>query len=81
MYKVSSIVQLVASTDLVGIVPRRYAEQASPQYGLQIFDLPLELSNQQFHLIWHKRAAEDEGIKWLREKIKSCFAQNQQNQT
>lgn len=79
VYKVSSIVQLVASTELVGIVPRLYAQQVASLHGLQILDLPIDLSNQHFHLISHKRARADEGLKWLSDQIMSCFVENQQN--
>lgn len=76
VYKVSSIGQLVAETDLIGIVPRFYAKQISSAFGLQVFDLPIDLSNQQFHLIWHKRTEADDGLIWLRDQIMSCFASN-----
>lgn len=76
VYKISSITQFAASTDLLGIVPRLYAEQVAPSLGLQVLELPMELSNQQFYLIWHKRASEDDGLRWLSEQITSCFAEH-----
>ncbi len=75
VYKISSVCQLAAQTDLIGLVPRIYAEQAASAYGLQVIDLPVVLSNQQFHLTWRHSTGFDDGLIWLRERIVSCFTQ------
>lgn len=67
VYKISSIAQLVAETDLIGVVPRIYAEQVAEAYGLQIVPLPIQGSNQHYHMIWHRRFDSDKGHVWLRE--------------
>ena len=77
VYKVSSIGQLVSQSDLLGIVPRIYAEQIASSHQLQIANLPFDLSNQQFHLIWHNRTESDDGLIWLRKQISSCFSQDE----
>jgi len=74
VYKISSIAQTVAQTDLIGIVPRIYAFQVASIYGLQIVELPTALSNQKFHLIWHKRSDADEGHRWLREAMAAAVS-------
>jgi DNA-binding transcriptional LysR family regulator len=65
---------MVAQTDLIGVVPRVYAEQIASTNGIQFFDLPVEMSNQSFHMIWHKRADMDAGLIWLRDQVASCFS-------
>lgn len=77
VHKVSSIVQLVAKTELIGIVPRIYANQAKNTHGLQIFEIPTKLSDQAFHMIWHKRADFDPGLRWLQDTVMSCFTADQ----
>lgn len=74
VYKISSVAQLVSQTDLIGIVPRIYAFQIASVYGLQIVDLPIALSNQQFHLIWHNRSDADDGHQWLRETMAAAIS-------
>ena len=71
--KVSSIAQTIATTDLIGFVPRIYAEHMANHYRLQIIELKTPFSNQNFHLSWHKRYDSDEAHRWLREKIKSVL--------
>lgn len=74
--KVSSITQIVATTDLIGMVPNIYAEKVAERYNLQVIRPQTPVSNQQFHMIWHKRNEVDEGIVWLRNQIESCFSQD-----
>lgn len=69
VHKVNSIPQIVAATDLIGFVPRKYAEHLSRHYDLQIINLDAPFSNQKFHLSWHKRHEHDGPHKWLREQI------------
>ena len=74
VYKVSSIAQIVASTNLVGFVPRTYAQHISRHYALQILDLDTPFSNQNFHKIWHKRSEFDPAITWLRDSVDGMFS-------
>lgn len=71
--KVSSIAQTVALTDLVGFVPKIYAEHISQHYNIQIIEMPSPLSNQNFQMIWHKRSELSEAQLWLRDKIYAIF--------
>ena len=67
--KMSSIAQTVEVTDLLGIVPRAYAEYVAKHYALQIIDVKIPVNDQPFHQVWHKRNDNDHGVLWLREKI------------
>lgn len=73
VYKVSSIAQIVSKSDLVGLVPKIYADQIADTYRLQVLELDFPISNQHFQLIWHKRQEADEGHIWLRNKILNQF--------
>ncbi|EFL89417.1 LysR substrate-binding domain-containing protein [Ahrensia sp. R2A130] len=77
VHKVSSIPSIVASTDLVGLVPRLYAEHLATQLNLRIVDFPSPLSNQQFQLVWHQRTTLDKGDIWLRDTIRSEFSRQE----
>lgn len=77
VYRVSSIGPLIMGTERLGIVPRIYAKEACGQFDLQTLDLPIQLSNQQFHMIWPKRSEDDHALTWLREKIQMIFRTGQ----
>jgi LysR family transcriptional regulator, transcriptional activator for leuABCD operon len=81
VYKISSIPPFVAQTEMLGIVPRIYANHIAQIYGLQIVDLPIVVSDQQFHLIWHKRNEADDGHRWLREFVGDLVAKAYKNIT
>jgi len=74
VYKVSSIAQIAANTELLGFVPRAYAEHISHHCPIQILELDTPFSNQQFHNIWHKRSDLDPANVWLRNCIEDMFA-------
>ncbi len=71
--RVSAIPQLVAQTDLLAFVPRLYATEVAKHYGVQIIDPPAPVGAQSVHMIWHRRNAEDMGIRWLRGAVSHAF--------
>lgn len=76
--KVSSIAQLVAESDLVGIVPSIYAGKIAARYGVRVIALPVPEIEQQFQLIWHRRFESDTGHIWLRDQITAAVAEARQ---
>lgn len=66
VHKMSSVVQIVSQSELIGLVPRIYAHHAARMLNLQIQEWPTEVSNQKFQMIWHKRYEADAGHQWLR---------------
>lgn len=78
--KVSSIAQLVAESDLVGLIPLIYARKLAPQYMLQILTIPVPEIEQKFQLIWHRRFDSDAAHMWLRDNIKMAVSQAQEAQ-
>lgn len=73
---VGALARLVGETDLLGMVPRKYAQYAAKYYDLDIFDLPLKMNEQNFFMIWHKKNNEDNGHKWLRNRVSTIFKES-----
>ena len=71
--KIWSMPAIVGSTDLVAVLPRRFAELMAPVFNLDIHESPVRISEQHFHLIWHEKNNDDPGHKWLREVLMSQF--------
>jgi DNA-binding transcriptional LysR family regulator len=71
--KVWSMPAIVGSTDLVCVLPRRFAELMAPLFGLTIYDSPVPISDQSYHMIWHEKNNDDPGHKWLRETLTRNF--------
>lgn len=69
VHKASSIAQIAAKTDMIGLVSSIYADEFAETYGLQVFETPMPMSNQQFHMIWHKRFDDDPAHRWLRRQV------------
>ena len=67
--KVWSMPAIVGSTDLVAVLPRRFAELMAPVFNLEIHESPVPISEQHFHMIWHENNNDDPGHRWLRETL------------
>lgn len=62
---------LVAESDLVAVVPDLLARRAARAYDIKIFPLPLAHRSPQFMVLWHRRAINDPGSKWLRSLLRA----------
>jgi DNA-binding transcriptional LysR family regulator len=67
--KIWAMPWMIAHTDAVGFLPRRFAEAMAENFALQIHASPVPIAEQYIHLMWHERSAEDPGHRWLRETI------------
>jgi DNA-binding transcriptional LysR family regulator len=67
--KVWSVPAIIGNTDLVTVLPRRFAEYAAPLFDLTIHPSPVPISEQEFHMMWHEKNTDDPGHRWLRESI------------
>jgi len=65
---------VVASSDLLLVLPRYYGEWFSAHQPLQLVPLPLELPSLRVMLYWHRNAEHDPGHAWLRERIRALTA-------
>jgi DNA-binding transcriptional LysR family regulator len=59
--------QIVAQSDLVITCPSRLAEYMAERFDLQVFPFPLAPISFEEELLWHERAEEDPGHRWMRE--------------
>ncbi|WP_417417057.1 LysR family transcriptional regulator [Hoeflea sp.] len=73
--KANSIAHIVAKTDMIGFVSSVYAKEFSKMLGLQVIRPPMPVSNQNFHMTWHKRYDDDAGHKWLRDRVAESIRQ------
>ncbi|ANN17579.1 LysR family transcriptional regulator [Amycolatopsis orientalis] len=64
---------LVASSDYVGLVPQRLAEQYGRSLGIRWFPVPAELPEVEVRQLWHARLDADPAQRWLRETIRAAF--------
>jgi DNA-binding transcriptional LysR family regulator len=66
--------RLLEATDLVAVVPRRFATDACERHPLRAIDLPLSLPELSMGLYWHERTHRDPKFQWLRERIAALAA-------
>lgn len=64
---------VVSSSDHVGLLPQRLAEQHGPALGLRWFPVPAELPEVEVRLSWHARLAADPAQRWLRDTITAAL--------
>ncbi len=67
--KIWSVPAIVASTDLVCVLPRQFALKVAPMFDLVIHETPVPIEDQEFHMMWHERYNNDPGHRWLRESL------------
>lgn len=61
--------RLLESTNLVAVVPRRFAIDACERHPLRTFDPPFALPEMSMGLYWHERTHRDPTFQWLRQRI------------
>ncbi|QKX17890.1 LysR family transcriptional regulator [Microbulbifer sp. YPW1] len=66
-YRVAPLI--VLKTDLALTVPASLVRQ----YPASCFELPFQIPQMDWHLLWHRSQGEDGANKWLREQIISLF--------
>lgn len=66
--------RLVASTDLIVIVPGRFAQLLEQSEAVKALTPPIELPAFAVKQHWHERYHHDEGNRWLRATVSELFA-------
>ncbi|MBR0956646.1 LysR family transcriptional regulator [Bradyrhizobium japonicum] len=74
--KIWSMPAMVQRTDLIGLLPRRFAEEIADNFQLDLHDLPMPLAEQYAYMLWHVNSENDPGHKWLRESIMQGLQSN-----
>lgn len=64
---------VLASTDLIAIVPERFAQRMAAPFALVTRGLPFRLPEAVIHQVWHARLHRDPGCQWLRSLMASTF--------
>jgi DNA-binding transcriptional LysR family regulator len=60
-----------------GILPRRFVEEISGNFALDIHELPIETPEQFLYMMWHANSELDPRHKWLRESMMRTVQTNQ----
>lgn len=69
-----AIPELVASSDLIGIVPEMYARSLSERLDLRVWQLPEEQPSYEVHMLWHASTANEPAQAWLRALVRRLFS-------
>ncbi len=72
--RIWSVPYMVASSDLAGMLPRNIAETVAGKLGLRLFDPPMNLPPETWHMVWHEDFDGNSAHYWLRGKIMGLFA-------
>jgi DNA-binding transcriptional LysR family regulator len=64
---------VVASSDYVGLLPQRLAEQYGTTLGLRWFPVPADLPELDVRLSWHARLDADPAQRWLRDTLQEAL--------
>jgi DNA-binding transcriptional LysR family regulator len=64
-----SIAAIAGKTDLLGILPRRLAEELASGFNLAIHAPPAKIAEQHLYMMWHERNQDDIGHRWLRQLL------------
>ena len=67
-------VSAIASSELIGAIPRRFAGEAIPTYGVQIVEPPFPMLSSDLHAIVPRAAMLDQGIAWLLDTVTACLS-------
>jgi DNA-binding transcriptional LysR family regulator len=65
----AAAVQVVCTTDLLAVLPRRFVEACGAADELHITALPFPMPRIEIGLLWHRRHERDAAQRWLREAI------------
>ena len=68
----SEIGPLVASTDLISVVPERYGLTLAHTHGIQVFDVPFSMRGEMLFAGWLRQRTNDPGLAWLCDQVKEA---------
>ena len=74
----SALGDVLGHSDLLAIVPERFAQRVLGPFGLCTRPLPKELEGSAIHQFWHGRLHRDPGHQWLRQLVARHFADDPQ---
>lgn len=71
--KLWSTVAIVSGSDLLGLVPKPFAQKVADLFGLQVLSVPYDLPPAPLFMQWHGSSDNDPEHSWLREGIVEGF--------
>jgi DNA-binding transcriptional LysR family regulator len=73
VYDAQTAMAVTAATDMVALVPRRYAEACASSAQIKIIDFPQDHAEMiELSMLWHSRVHDDPGSLWLRALIREA---------
>jgi DNA-binding transcriptional LysR family regulator len=75
--KIWSMPAMVERTDLIGMLPRRFVQEISGNFALDVHEMPTEMPEQFMYMMWHANSEHDPGHIWLRESMMRAMQSNQ----
>jgi DNA-binding transcriptional LysR family regulator len=73
VYDAATAIAVTAATDMVTLVPRRYAEACASSAQIRIIDFPQDHAEMiELSMLWHSRVHDDPGSLWLRALIREA---------
>lgn len=73
----SSVIEIVAGSDLVGYANRLHIATSPWRDRLQVLPAPVTVNAQNFQMTWHHRNDADAGLAWLKGMIRRTLAERQ----
>lgn len=67
---------VLAATDMIAVVPRRFADCACQPFGLATAPCPVKIPESVINVFWHARNHRDQANQWLRQVVVNQFAEN-----
>ena len=67
------VARIVAQTELLAIVPERYAAELASTEAVRMLPVPVELPSYQVKQHWHERYHADVSNRWLRQLLAALF--------
>lgn len=68
------VASIVAQTELLAIVPLRYASVVAGSEAVRFLEIPVDLPSYQVKQHWHERYHADVSNRWLRQMVAALFA-------
>lgn len=72
--RVWSIAPMVERSDLIAMLPGRFAHEVSRNFNIELHPVPFTPSTMYYYLMWHSRHEHDIGHKWFREAMLAAIS-------
>lgn len=69
----ADLVATVAVSDLIAVVPKRYARLVAPIYRLRVLPPPFDYPKLKLFMAWPEEKTNDPGLRWIRNVIRNIF--------